>query len=814
METRFAVPALLLISFAIVLSGCAQDPTATVDVYVYDADNSPVDGANVSAYSNYNLGTGTEKFTRLDGTITATGITKNGKTTLNILPGNYAFKASKGTTTGGEEKLIITANNYVNITISTTQSIAEEECKGGDAEACPGENPACYNGKCTTTCVSPNSDCQYNGQDGICTQTEEGKVCVFGVDTAGTSDCTDDEKEPIAYDRGTINYFKSNGEEVEATDTCNGNRLTEYYCQDGKAYEQIISCANGCENGACIGGIQQELKTAKILELPIPEKIGCLGKGEKAPGCEEFFEGSSLVCPKFLNPVYDSVGKFYPSACWAEKFGVMDYKYGYSEEMKQFFRDLWATNSGYTDKAGATHKSNVIVNSPEIEFDYSGSGLSGIKSGTSFRSVLWKNNKEYSILDFEIDISYGATPDGKEDNPKKMTPTLFSNQATAKPVFGEKYNILLAFVMFDGAYPEQVLADWTKKYEFYLNDYIAKKQKVPNPIKYKIISVMIQPPTGVEKPSTAHLSFTEDEMQKIYGAVTGKTQERNFDVFTVAPVFLEGFGGYYTTWNGMMLIVAPLHPNEPYSAEDKRKGLDSLAAFQQMFLTLSHEILHAVGLAGDHIPMAQGTTYLETVGQDVDKVTGKPAQGKSFCDFLGKSPDYYAVELPDNLKIFAGKEPEWLSKTQSASGLCLTGLYNNDILKDYDKDGEYEIMYKNNLIGIELQRALGWADVDSDGIAELVDTTPYGGYKIVDEKFTLGSNMEGINTNYSFEPLGQETISGCSFEKVKLENGKIGKAPMQCEEFNNLIVNLYKKAKYKWLKIETQKYGNVLVPFI
>ncbi len=102
---------------ALVIAGCAQDNTSSVNVYVNDDSGRPVDGAYVSAYSSYSLGTGAnDKWTGINGTITTTGTTKNGSVTLQIPPGNYAFKATKGGLTGGEEKTIITANNYVNLT--------------------------------------------------------------------------------------------------------------------------------------------------------------------------------------------------------------------------------------------------------------------------------------------------------------------------------------------------------------------------------------------------------------------------------------------------------------------------------------------------------------------------------------------------------------------------------------------------------------------------------------------------------------------------------------------------------------------------
>lgn len=113
-------PAIALLA-VLILAGCAQDNTTTVNVYVNDDSGRPIDGAYVSAYSGYNLGTGVnDKWTNVNGTLTSTATTKNGGTaTLQIMPGNYAFTASTNDgANGGTEKLIITKSDNVNITIS------------------------------------------------------------------------------------------------------------------------------------------------------------------------------------------------------------------------------------------------------------------------------------------------------------------------------------------------------------------------------------------------------------------------------------------------------------------------------------------------------------------------------------------------------------------------------------------------------------------------------------------------------------------------------------------------------------------------
>lgn len=127
------------------LSGCTQDPTVSVDVYVSDESGKRVEGASVNAYSNYELGTGTEnRWLNLNGRLEASAKTnKEGNVKLQVLPGQYAFTASKDEKTGGEEKLIITGQNSVYITISKakpkearlTISILDENNKEFDVKA-------------------------------------------------------------------------------------------------------------------------------------------------------------------------------------------------------------------------------------------------------------------------------------------------------------------------------------------------------------------------------------------------------------------------------------------------------------------------------------------------------------------------------------------------------------------------------------------------------------------------------------------------------------------------------------------------------
>lgn len=105
-------------------SGCTfgQDPTASVYVTVQDDSGNAIEGANIKAYTNYQLGTGAnDKWTNVDGTISSTDRTDaKGNGDVQIAPLLiYAITASKdGYKTNGIEKQIITGSNYITITLT------------------------------------------------------------------------------------------------------------------------------------------------------------------------------------------------------------------------------------------------------------------------------------------------------------------------------------------------------------------------------------------------------------------------------------------------------------------------------------------------------------------------------------------------------------------------------------------------------------------------------------------------------------------------------------------------------------------------
>ena len=135
-------------------------------------------------------------------------------------------------------------------------------------------------------------------------------------------------------------------------------------------------------------------------------------------------------------------------------------------------------------------------------------------------------------------------------------------------------------------------------------------------------------------------------------------------------------------------------------------------------------------------------------------------------------------------------------------------------MKDYDKDGYYEIMYKNNLIGIELQRFLGWVDIDGDNVAEIIDKDPYGGWIDFSKEILAVGYTEQVSAKYydklSFVPIEEIQIKDCKFERIKLENNVEGIVPLECGLFNSEIVNLYVGVKYNW-EVNQSSYGNLFL---
>jgi hypothetical protein len=82
--------------------------------------------------------------------------------------------------------------------------------------------------------------------------------------------CTDSDGGKNYYVKGTA--CEQNGNLECATDSCDGDVLVEFYCDDGDLDEQEYECPNGCSDGACISetnnGFSLNVKTNKHLYRP------------------------------------------------------------------------------------------------------------------------------------------------------------------------------------------------------------------------------------------------------------------------------------------------------------------------------------------------------------------------------------------------------------------------------------------------------------------------------------------------------------------------------------------------------------------
>ena len=73
--------------------------------------------------------------------------------------------------------------------------------------------------------------------------------------------CTDSDAGYIPNVKGTVTYKNANGAIQTATDLCLDNRVMEAVCDfNGYAYNgETFDCDNGCENGACISPIVENI---------------------------------------------------------------------------------------------------------------------------------------------------------------------------------------------------------------------------------------------------------------------------------------------------------------------------------------------------------------------------------------------------------------------------------------------------------------------------------------------------------------------------------------------------------------------------
>lgn len=525
----------------------------------------------------------------------------------------------------------------------------------------------------------------------------------------------------------------------------------------------------------------ESLRTASILEPPFPANIACFGAGPNwvrfGTECDQAsFKNHS--CWRSINPVHDTQGNFYPSACWAEEAGVTKYKYGNSDRITQFVSDLW-----YIPKAikGTEWSESLNVPKPHIVYSY-GSEEPG---GSHLRSVLWQGNTEYRALNYYFNVN-GAP---------KVTLDSFT---TSRPVSNVVRKTLLAFVQFDTIYPEKLLLDSARTYAHFLNIKLREQQELANPLQFDVTPVVVPLTPAIER-TTGNIDAIDSGIRReIYDVAVTRAGKTGFDLFIISFVTINhphDTAGRYRQDSAMDVIRVAADTLVSYSEEDEKNGL---LAFSWLPATgaLWHEMLHMFGLP--HDPNYEYGYWIDLTGRKDGTIIQE-------CDVVDSS--YYAVELPEGLKVKVGEEPYFLYKVESRSGPCLESAELGTILKDYDRDGEYELMYRFEAVDPIMQEVLGWVDIDGDGIGEVEDLNPYGGYQELLPPTHSGFSIIGP---YTFDPLEEVTIEDCVFKKIRLENSEIGLAPLHCAEFNRDVVNLYKQIKYLWIKIP-REYGTIFL---
>lgn len=581
-------------------------------------------------------------------------------------------------------------------------------------------------------------------------------------------------------------------------------------------------------------------REAKILPYPLPKTLHCLNyENRDKPECALYYkepacpayplpEGISCSrmskCPDDIRPVCGKDRISYPNACLAQLNGAETASSGWCPELSKFFSDLWLTKKYAYE--------NFSVPSPHIGFTFASGGRAaqGDKAGVWFRSVLNQGSHRY----YEFDFNVSANQYGKDISNKAVTRGPTNYYLTS---FGHMAKTLIVYIAYDDLFEEKDLKDWTKQYSGLLNDYLAKTQKIIKPLQLKVTPVVIEPPPGITlqklgKPGQPADIFNKTRMTIFDAALKKIGKNRSdFDLLVFAPVSLENITfphGSASGWEdtlykkeilnyAMFWLLLTKNPDLAVTHEEER--LETLMAFQNFFQTFSHELWHNIGWSGDHMPSTGSDEYYD--GQE------------NLCLFRDRLPFYYYAELPEELAIKVGEEPSWFTMTRDGNCVEHAGTY----YKDHDNDGDYEIEFTFAALNNEFEKLFGWIDMDNDGIAEIKDPSPYGGWINLGHKekqpyeLTGGVGLptfdtgipegwykwpnhvgsEDTETSMSFEPLEKETHGNCLFEKIRLEDGFEGLLPLRCKEFNNDVVNVYPFVRYYWYFFK-KDYGVVLLP--
>ena len=170
----------------------------------------------------------------------ATNATSNQTaTTAPLTPAQTSpQRGDQGNATATTQYLTTTTNIFSNATISNT---------------CPVPNGmgVYSNGLCVINFCNPRYyDCDGNSVNGCESSRPCGTPASPETPTAGKkqTQCSDNDGGISIYSHG----FATDKDGKISEDACAENNLTEYYCKDGEVSMHETTCANGCNDGACV----------------------------------------------------------------------------------------------------------------------------------------------------------------------------------------------------------------------------------------------------------------------------------------------------------------------------------------------------------------------------------------------------------------------------------------------------------------------------------------------------------------------------------------------------------------------------------
>ena len=149
----------------------------------------------------------------------------------------YPQQTNQGSTTT-TQYLTTTTNIFSNATISNTCSV-------------PNGMGYYYNGLCAINYCNPTYyNCDGNSVNGCESTRPCGTPASPETPASGKkqTQCSDNDGGISIYTHG----FATDKDGKISEDVCAENNLTEFYCKDGEVTSYENSCANGCNDGACV----------------------------------------------------------------------------------------------------------------------------------------------------------------------------------------------------------------------------------------------------------------------------------------------------------------------------------------------------------------------------------------------------------------------------------------------------------------------------------------------------------------------------------------------------------------------------------